>query len=67
MRVRAEHWHMLLDMCERNPEIVTNKFNGPQGKAQGNALWKTVASQLNSLGYGEKSSDGWRKVSLFIK
>ena len=63
MRVRAEHQQMLLDMCEKNPELISNKFNGPQGKARGHVLWQTVAQKLNSLGFGEKSQEEWRKVS----
>lgn len=62
MRVRQEHWDLLLVMCERNPELITNKFNGSEGKAKGHALWKTVTQQLNSLGFGEKSTENWRKV-----
>lgn len=31
-----------------------------------NALWQSVSVQLNSLGYGEKTVDGWRKVSKYV-
>lgn len=65
MRVRAEHWQLLLSFCETNPELITNRFNGSEGKAKGQALWQTVATKLNSLGFGEKTVEGWRKVSIF--
>lgn len=45
MRVRAEHWQLLLALCENIHELITNKFNGSEEKA----------AQLNSLGFGEKS------------
>ncbi|XP_050299961.1 uncharacterized protein LOC126738599 isoform X2 [Anthonomus grandis grandis] len=62
MRVRAEHWQMLLELCEANPELITNKFNGPDGKTKGHALWQNVAHKLNSLGFGEKTKDEWRRA-----
>lgn len=62
MRVRPEHWSLLLDISERNKEIITNKFNGPEGKTRGNALWQNIANELNSLGFGEKSKEEWRRV-----
>lgn len=62
MRVRLEHWTLLLDICEKNSELITNKFNGPEGKAKGHTLWQHVAHRLNSLGFGEKSKEDWRRV-----
>ncbi|CAG9763568.1 unnamed protein product [Ceutorhynchus assimilis] len=62
MLVRMEHWQLLLELCDRNPELITNKFNGPEGKVKSHALWKTVTSKSNSLGYGEKPMEGWRKA-----
>lgn len=66
MRVRLEHWQILLDFCEKNTEIITNKFNGPDGKAKGNVLWQSLSQKLNSLGFGEKSKDEWRKVCFSL-
>lgn len=63
MRVRTEHWQLLLGICEKNPELITNKFNGPDGKAKGHALWQSVTQKLNSLGFGEKTTEEWRRVS----
>ncbi|CAG9763550.1 unnamed protein product [Ceutorhynchus assimilis] len=62
MRVRSEHWEVLLTFCEKNPQLVTNRFSGFKGRAKGTALWQNIASKLNSLGFGEKSVDGWRKT-----
>lgn len=66
MRVRTEHWALLLSICEKNPELITNRFNGPEGKSKGHILWQNVAQQLNSLGFGEKTKEDWRKVKLFM-
>lgn len=67
MRVRPEHWQLLLELCEKTPEVITNKFNGPEGKTRLNVLWQNIVIQLNSLGLGEKSVEGWRKVSKSLK
>lgn len=62
--MRNEHWEVLLTCCEENPQLVTNKFSGFEGRAKGTALWQNIATKLNSLAFGEKSVDGWRKVSI---
>ncbi|XP_050497713.1 uncharacterized protein LOC126878857 [Diabrotica virgifera virgifera] len=62
MRVQAVHWEMLLSFCEENPQLITNKFNSSEGRAKAVAMWQTIANRLNSLGYGEKSVEGWRKT-----
>lgn len=64
MRVRSEHWEVLLSSCEENPQLITNRFSGFEGRAKGNALWQNIAIKLNSMGFGEKTVDGWRKVSI---
>ncbi|CAH1105449.1 unnamed protein product [Psylliodes chrysocephalus] len=62
MRVTTSHWQLFLELAEQFPALITSKFNGPQGKAQGNELWKTVAARLNGLGYGEKTILEWRRA-----
>ncbi|XP_018576986.1 uncharacterized protein LOC108915442 [Anoplophora glabripennis] len=42
--------------------LITNKFNGIEEKAVGNNLWKSIAIKLNSLGYGEKTINEWRRA-----
>lgn len=64
MRVRSEHWEVLLSSCEENPQLITNRFSGFEGRAKGNALWQNIAIKLNSMGFGKKPVDGWRKVSI---
>lgn len=66
MRVTSQHWEVFLNICEKHPHFITGKFNGAQGKAEGNALWANVATKLNGLGLGEKSVVEWRRVSLII-
>nr|CAH7753539.1 unnamed protein product [Callosobruchus chinensis] len=62
MRVRSEHWQVILEFCEQNTELLGGKFNSSQGKAKANQLWLTLANRLNSLGFGEKSVESWRKA-----
>ncbi|KAJ8910039.1 hypothetical protein NQ315_003681 [Exocentrus adspersus] len=62
MRVTSQHWEEFLSVAERHPALITSKFNGAQGKAEGNALWTSVATKLNSLGFGEKSVAEWRRA-----
>lgn len=57
MRVTNDHWKVLLDFAEINQEIITNRFVGMHGKSNCNRLWTELATQLNSLGYGEKSTE----------
>lgn len=66
MRVRVEHWAVLLSLCEEHPELITNKFNGVDGKAKGHILWESVALKLNSLGFGEKTKEDWRRVCTYL-
>ncbi|CAH1106947.1 unnamed protein product [Psylliodes chrysocephalus] len=60
--VTTSHWQLFLELAEQFPALITSKFNGPQGKAQGNELWKTIAARLNGLGYGEKTILEWRRA-----
>ncbi|KAJ8913912.1 hypothetical protein NQ315_005709 [Exocentrus adspersus] len=62
MRVTSQHWEEFLSVAERHPALITSKFNGAQGKAKGNALWTSVATKLNSLGFGEKCVAEWRRA-----
>lgn len=64
MRVTPQHWEVLLEIAEKHPYLLTGKFNGAQGKADGHMLWQIVVTKLNGLGLGEKTEGGWRRVSL---
>lgn len=65
MRVQAEHWATLLDFCEQCPWIITNKFEGPDGRMKYNEAWEKVTVLLNSLGYGTKTKEEWKKVCYY--
>ncbi|KAJ8913401.1 hypothetical protein NQ315_008794 [Exocentrus adspersus] len=62
MRVTTSYWEAFLEAAEINPLLITNKFNGIQGKATGNDIWKSVAQKLNGLGYGVKTVQEWRRA-----
>nr|CAI5867921.1 unnamed protein product [Callosobruchus analis] len=63
MRVRSEHWQVILEFGENNRELITGKYSTSQGKTKMNELWLKLANRLNSMGFGEKSIDSWRKKS----
>lgn len=60
----AQHWKVLLNICEKHPNLITGKFNGTKGKAEGHTLWANVAIKLNALGLGVKSVVEWRRVKV---
>lgn len=62
MKVNQDHWTAFLDMAEKYPELITNKFHGASGRAHGTSLWTKVTIQLNAIGHGSKTIEGWRKV-----
>lgn len=61
-RVRLEHKQLILEEAERNPVIITMDFSLPNARAHYNKSWEILTTRLNALGYGEKSSDKWRRV-----
>lgn len=63
MRVRHEHWSAFLELAECNPEIITNKFIGVNARNRSVSLWERVKVSLNSLGFGEKTVEEWKKVA----
>lgn len=62
MRVQADHWAIILECAEKNPQIITNKFSGLNGRRENIELWQNLTIKLNSLGFGEKTVEGWKKV-----
>nr|CAI5833482.1 unnamed protein product [Callosobruchus analis] len=62
MRVTPQHWEVLMAVAQKHPNLITGKFNGAQGKVEGYSLWKSVITQLNALGLGEKSESEWRRA-----
>lgn len=63
-RARFEHKQLMLDEAEKNPIIITMNFSQPNARAHYNKCWAMLTAKLNSLGYGEKSQDKWRRVRL---
>lgn len=64
MRVTNDQWNLLVSFAETHPQIITNKFHGKDGKQQKTKLWGELMEKLNSLGYGKKSLDDWKRVRL---
>ncbi|XP_066582785.1 uncharacterized protein [Prorops nasuta] len=62
MRVTNEHWEVLLNFAENHPSIITNQFVGHHGKKNLRCLWEDLTKLLNSLGYGEKRLEDWKKT-----
>ncbi|CAH2007654.1 unnamed protein product [Acanthoscelides obtectus] len=50
--------------AKKNREVISNKFNGPDGKAKGHELWQNSTHQLNSLGFGVKNKEDWRRALI---
>ncbi|KAI4455740.1 myb/sant-like dna-binding domain [Holotrichia oblita] len=62
MRVSAEHWNAFLLLAERYLPLITNKYDGSQGRQHLKDLWELVTTTLNGLGYGTKSIEEWRRA-----
>ncbi|KAK5650253.1 hypothetical protein RI129_001282 [Pyrocoelia pectoralis] len=62
MRVTSDHWQLLLSFATNHKEIITNKFIGMNGRENSVILWKNLTTQLNGLGFGEKTVDEWKKT-----
>nr|CAI5858522.1 unnamed protein product [Callosobruchus analis] len=62
MSVRSKHWQVILEFGENNRELIMGKFSTSQGRTKMNELWLKLANRLNSMGFGEKSLDSWRKA-----
>ncbi|KAI4455222.1 hypothetical protein MML48_9g00016279 [Holotrichia oblita] len=62
MKVNQDHWTTFLNFCEMHPELITNKFSGPMGRAHSITLWNRIVNQLNGLGHGTKTIEEWRNA-----
>ena len=60
--MREEHWEVLVSFLEQHKELATGRFLGPNGKQKHKNLWNELSLKLNSLGFGQRSSDKWQKV-----
>ena len=66
MKVNQNHWLCFLEEAEKRPELITGRFFGVAGRATANTLWTDLSTKLNSLGYGQKTTEEWRKVRINI-
>ncbi|KAJ8929635.1 hypothetical protein NQ314_011483 [Rhamnusium bicolor] len=62
MRVTNDHWNVLIQFAENHNEIITNRFHGLNGRQSCSKLWTDLTEQLNALGYGEKTTEEWKKT-----
>uniref|UniRef100_A0A1B0B7F5 Regulatory protein zeste n=1 Tax=Glossina palpalis gambiensis TaxID=67801 RepID=A0A1B0B7F5_9MUSC len=59
-----QQMEIMLSFIEENPEMAQN-YNEctAQDRQNINELWDELRTELNSLGYPNKSTSGWRKAS----
>jgi len=46
-------------------DLATGNLKGLSGKERSNALWQRLVTSLNVAGPPMRSTDKWKKVSLF--
>ncbi|CAG9817731.1 unnamed protein product [Phaedon cochleariae] len=61
-RVRPEHKEVILEEAEKNFVLITKNFSKANARAHYNKSWSLLTARLNSLGYGDKSEDKWRRL-----
>ncbi|KAL9912880.1 uncharacterized protein LOC119636649 [Glossina fuscipes] len=63
MSTSKQQMEIMLSFIEENPEMAQN-YNEctAQDRQNINELWDELRTELNSLGYPNKSTSGWRKV-----
>lgn len=66
LKTNPAQWAAFLDFVEINPQILTKKFDGVNGRKKYNKLWEEIAKILNSMGYLKKTVDKWQKVSYLL-
>jgi len=64
-RPTPKQWKIILEFFENNPEMVSGRASAPNAKQVIKEKWETLAAQLNSLGYTNKSVEKWQKVDCF--
>lgn len=64
IRIKDDHWQVMLNFMEIHPQFARGQFVGPTGKSSQRKLWYELSGQLNSLGHGSKSVEKWQKVSF---
>uniref|UniRef100_A0A6P7GWX7 Regulatory protein zeste n=1 Tax=Diabrotica virgifera virgifera TaxID=50390 RepID=A0A6P7GWX7_DIAVI len=62
LKTHPSQWAIFLDFAEKNPQILTKKFDGVNGRKKYLELWEEITEVLNSMGYLNKSVDKWQKA-----
>lgn len=65
-KTHSSQWDRFLDFAEKNPVVLTKKIEGPFGKNKYDELWKELTTSLNSMGFVEKTTEKWQKVSILL-
>lgn len=67
-KTRPEHWEIIINYLEEYPNLLRGKFDQFDSDAVNmKNIWEKMSQHLNSLGYGQKSSEKWQLVCfLFI-
>lgn len=60
--MNRSHWEVLVSFMEHHDSFAKGKFAGPTGKAIHRQLWERLSSELNALGFGNRSVEKWQKV-----
>lgn len=63
-KTNPNQWEVLVNFLLEHPEMVTKSFIGLDARQNYKSLWEQVATQLNSMGYGSKTTDKWIEVSF---
>ncbi|VEN50352.1 unnamed protein product [Callosobruchus maculatus] len=62
IKLTEQHWQIIVNFMELHPDFARNRVKGPTGRDTMKKLWGELASQLNSLGLGERSIQKWQKT-----
>lgn len=65
-KTNPAQWAVLLDFLMEHPMMVTKTFVGLDARKKYLNLWEEVATQVNSMGYGQKNVEKWIDVSSYF-
>ncbi|KAK9709253.1 Myb/SANT-like DNA-binding domain [Popillia japonica] len=61
MKVKPTQWNIMLEFLEEHPQLITQKFDGINGREEYNKLWAELSNKLNAMGLGSKSVEKWQR------
>ncbi|VEN50930.1 unnamed protein product [Callosobruchus maculatus] len=67
IKLTEQHRQIVVNFMELHPDFARNRVKGPTGRDTMKKLWEELASQLNSLGLGERSIQKWQKPGFIQK